>query len=424
LIRDEVKLAFVEKIKCARCGTEYSMEQKLCMCSKKDGGRLDIYYDYKALAENVNRENLAKRPLSVWKYFEFLPVVDKKNIVTLITGGTPLIKASRLAEKIGLKKVFLKDETRNPTGSFKDRSMTVGVSKAVEFGVQATVTASSGNAAAALAAHSAKAGLKCYAFVLESAPEMKLAQIRLYGAKVIRVKAVEEGRDPTVHMLLMVVEKYGWYPCPSFGPFNPYQVEGPKTITYELVEQLNWQTPDWVMVPTGSGCLLTGLWKGYKDFLTMDFIDSMSKLVAIQPEGCSPLVKAFKQNKGPFEIEPWGRPSTIAGGLSDVFPWDGDAALTAIRETGGTAEAVSDKEILYAQRLLASTEGIFAEPTGVASLAGLLKLVNNGTIKEDETVVVLITGSGLKDPEAAIRQTGSAPTIGPYLAEFEATARL
>ena len=394
------------------------MEQKLCMCPEKDGGRLDIYYDYSAIAEKVDRKNLAERPSGVWKYFEFLPVKNKKNIVTLEAGGTPLIRASRLAEKIGLKNLYLKDETRNPTGSFKDRSMTVGVSKAVEFGVNTTATASSGNAAAALAAHSAKAELKCYAFVLESAPEIKLAQIRLYGTVVMRVKTIEKGKDPTVQMLLMVSEKYGWYPCPSFGPFNPYQVEGPKTMTYEILEQLGWRSPDWVMVPTGSGCLLTGIWKGFNDFHTIDFIGSMSKLVAVQPEGCAPLVRAFKTNKGPFEVEPWDRATTIAGGLSDVFPWDGDAGLTALRETGGTAEAVSDKEILEAQKLLASTEGIFAEPTGVASLAGLIKLVNEGVIKRDENVVVLITGSGLKDPKAATNQFKKALTIKPDLKEF------
>jgi len=411
-------------MRCARCGREYSIDEKVCTCLNKDRSRLDIFYDYSALAEKVSKEILSRRAPGVWKYYEFLPVRYKKNIVDLEAGGTPLIRAVSLAEKIGLKKLYLKDETRSPTGSFKDRSMTVGVSKAVEFGVTTTATASSGNAAAALAAHSAKAGLKCYAFVLESAPDVKLAQIRLYGADVVRVKAEEEGKDPTVQMLSMVVEKYGWYPCPSFGPFNPYQVEGPKTMAYEIVEQMNWSAPDWVMVPTGSGCLLAGVWKGFKDFHSLDFSNSLPRLVAIQPEGCAPLVRAFRQKKAPFEIEPWGRPKTIAGGLADVFPWDGDAALTAMRETRGTAETVSDKEILEAQRLLASTEGIFAEPTGVASLAGLVKLVNEGAIKRDESIVVLITGNGLKDPDAAANQFKQFPTISPNLRSFEASVQV
>lgn len=388
------------------------------MCPRMDMGRLDIFYDYTALAETLNKEALSQREAGVWKYFEFLPVKEKKNIVSLGSGNTRLLKTHSLAKKIGLKNLYLKDETLNPTGSFKDRSMTVGVSKAVEFGFETTATASSGNAAAALAAHSAKSGLNCYAFVLESAPEVKLAQIRLYGAHVLRVKTVEKSKDPTVQMLQLVVEKFGWYPCPSFGPFNPYQVEGPKTMAYEIVEQLDWNVPERILVPTGSGCLLTGIWKGLRDFCNLNFIESMPKLTVIQAEGCAPLVRAFKQKKGPFEIEPWGQPNTVAGGLSDVFPWDGDGALIALKETNGTAEAVNDNEILDSQRLLASTEGIFAEPTGVAALAGLIRLVNSGKVKSDETVVVLITGNGLKDPDAATNQFGKTPTIKPELRDF------
>jgi threonine synthase len=389
------------------------------MCPENDGGRLDIFYDYEALAKRTSKRTFAQRPSTVWKYFELLPVEKEKNIVTLEAGGTPLIKSYNLAKKIGLKNLYIKDETVNPTGSFKDRSMTVGVSKAVEFGIQTTATASSGNAAAALAAHSAKAGLKCYAFVLESASEAKLAQIRLYGTRVMRVRALEKGKDPTVQMLKKVVENYGWYPCPSFGPFNPYQVEGPKTMSYEVVEQLGWSLPDWVMVPTGSGCLLTGIWKGFKDFQQLDFIDSIPKLAAIQPEGCAPLVRAFERDDNPLQIEPWDGPETIAGGLADVYPWDGDAGLLALKETGGLAEKVSDSEILKAQRLLASTEGIFAEPTGVAALAGLVKLIRRGVVTKDDAVVLLVTGHGLKDPQVVTNQFKTTPTISPSLDDFE-----
>ena len=393
------------------------------MCPKSDDGRLDIFYDYNAILEEVSKRTLAQRSSNVWKYFELLPVYEKKNIVTLEAGGTPLIRSCNLAKKIGLKNLYLKDETVNPTGSFKDRSMTVGVSKAVEFEIHTMVTASSGNAAAALAAHSAKAGLACYAFVLESASEAKLAQIRLYGARVMRLRAVEKGKDPTVQMLRLASENYGWYPCPSFGPFNPYQVEGPKTLSYEIVEQLDWKSPDWVIVPTGSGCLLNGIWKGFIDFRQLGFVESMPKLVAIQPEGCAPLVRAFERNDNPFQIEPWNRPDTIAGGLADVYPWDGDAGLQALKETGGTAYQVSDPEILEAQRLLASTEGIFAEPTGVAALAGLVRLIGRGVVKKDDSIVLLITGSGLKDPQTVTNQFRTAPTIRPSIDEFESATR-
>jgi len=411
-------MSFVTKMRCARCGAEYSPDEKVCMCLNKDDGRLDVYYDYSTLAEKINKKMLVKRAPSVWKYHEFLPVKNKRNIVTLCEGGTPLLKANNLAKEIGLKNLYLKDETRNPTGSFKDRSMTVGVSKALEIGAKTVAIASSGNAAASLAAYSAKAGLRCFTFVLEFASFAKIAQIHLYGADVIKVRTIEEDKDPTVQMLRMVVEKYGWYPCPSFGPFNPYQVEGPKTISYEIIEQLDWNLPDWVVIPVGSACLFTGVWKGFTDFHNLDFIDSMPKLATIQSTGCAPLVKAFKERRGAFEIEPWKHPHTIAGGLADVFPWDGDAALVALRN-GGTAEAVSDEEILRAQRLLASTEGIFAEPSGVTSLAGLIKLLKEDTIEKNETVVVLITGSGLKDPEITMKTLKDVPTIKPSIEEFE-----
>jgi threonine synthase len=411
-------MSYVKKIKCAYCGKEYSPEEKICMCTKKDDGRLDIHYDYSAIAERLDKETLTKRAPGVWKYKELLPVKNERNIVTLGEGATALLKANKLAGEIGLKKLYLKDETRNPTGSFKDRSMAVGVSKALEFASKTVVTASSGNAAASLAAYSARAGLRCVAFVLDFAPFSKIAQIHLYGADVIKVKAVEEDKDPTVQMLRMAVEKYGWYPCPSFGLFNPYQVEGPKTMAYEITEQLNWDSPDWVIVPVGSACLFTGVWKGFNDFFKIGYTDSTPSLAAIQSTGCAPLVRAFKEGRGPFEIEPWKQPKTVAGGLADVLPWDGDAALTALKK-GGTAEAVSDEEILEAQRLLASTEGLFAEPSGVTSLAGLIRLLSEGVVKRDETVVVLITGSGFKDIEVVTKTFKGAPTIEPSLTELE-----
>jgi len=389
------------------------------MCDRGDLGRLDIIYDYEVLSKILTRDKLEERRLGVWKYFELLPISDRLSIITLNEGGTPLIKSSRLAEHLGLKNLYLKDETRNPTGSFKDRSMTVGVSKAIELGVKKTCTASSGNAAAALAAYSAKAGLGCYAFVLEEASIGKISQLQLYGAKVFRVKMIEEGVDPTVQMLKLVIESYGWYPCPSFGPFNPYQVEGPKTISYEIIEQLSWRVPDWIFVPTGSACLLTGIWKGLQDYHELGWIKELPKLVAIQSTGNAPFVRAFKEKMDPMNIEPWKNPKTVASGLMDPYPWDGDAGLMALKETNGLAEAVSDELILRAQRLLASMEGIFAEPSGAAGLAGLMKLLEDGVVDPSDEVVVLITGSGLKDPEVVRKMFTEPPTIKPNLKEFK-----
>ncbi|MEM3507016.1 MAG: threonine synthase [Candidatus Bathyarchaeia archaeon] len=412
-------MSYVTKLKCAKCGKEYSLKDKAVMCKNRDDGRLNIYYNYEALKNVLSKKELKKRPLSVWKYKELLPILHEENIVSLNEGGTPLIKSKRLSKHLNLKSLYLKDETRNPTASFKDRTMTVGVSKALEFGVTNVVTASSGNAAAALSAYSANAGLNTYAFVLEAATLGKIAQLMLCGAKVIKFKGLEKGVDPTVKMLKEVHENYGWYPCPSFGPFNPYQFEGAKTIAYEIVEQLGWKSPEWVIIPVGAGGLLAGNWKGFKEYETLGFIEETPKIAAIQSEGCAPLVRAFKKGVSPFEIEPWESPKTVATGLMDPFPWDGDAALLAIRESKGIAETVSDSEILEAQKLLAKIEGIFAEPSGVTSLAGLIKLLDLGVIDRNEVIVVEITGSGLKDPEIALRMFKEPPTIAPSLEELK-----
>mgnify|MGYP000418544200 CR=1 FL=1 len=412
--------SYVKYLKCSRCGRMYYLDEKPIICRNNDLGRLDIYYDYEKVKESMTKDKLAKRPFYQWRYRELMPVANGRNIVTLGEGGTPLIKARRLAEKLGVKNLFLKDETRNPTGSFKDRGMSVSVSMALEFGYKVTVTASSGNAAAALAAYSAKAGLETYAFVIEEAGYGKVAQLLFYGAKVFRVKGLGQ-EDPTVKMMKMTYEKYGWYPSPSFGPFNPYQIEGPKAISYEIVEQLKWDIPDWVFVPVGAAALLTSVWKGFRDFRELGFISDLPRLVAIQSTGNAPFVKAWKEKAEPFKIKPWPKPETIATGLEDPYPWDHDGGLKALEETRGLAEAVSDDLILEAMRLLAKYEGIFAEPSGVASLAGYMKLLENGTIDKEDTVVILITGHGLKDPEIVKKVSGDAPKIEPKLEDFEKT---
>jgi len=415
-------VSYVKYLKCSRCGKVYYLDQKPIVCENKDLGRLDIYYDYEKVKEVFSKHILKGRRFYMWRYRELMPVREDKNIVTLGEGGTPLIKAKRLAEELKVKNLYLKDETRNPTGSFKDRGMSVAVSMAVEFGYKVTVTASSGNAAAALAAYSAKAGLETYAFVIEEAGYGKVAQLLFYGAKVFRVKGLGK-EDPTVKMMKLTYEKYGWYPSPSFGPFNPYQIEGPKTISYEVVEQLNWNIPDWVMVPVGAAALLTSVWKGFRDFKELGFIDNLPRLAAIQSTGNPPFVRAWKEKAEPFKIKPWPKPETIATGLEDPYPWDHDGGLKALQETNGVAEEVSDELILKAMKMLAKYEGIFAEPSGVASLAGYMKLLEEGVIDRGDTVVVLITGHGLKDPDIVKKVSGDAPKIEPKLEDFERALR-
>jgi threonine synthase len=386
------------------------------MCRKRDLGRLDVVYDYDAISERLTRRALkARSNRDIWRYQELLPV-SSGFAVRLGEGGTPLIRSSRLGERLGLKNLFLKDDTRNPTASFKDRAMAVGSAKAVELKKTDVAIASSGNAAASLAAYSAAAGMKCHAFVPPDAAAGKVAQLLLYGASITKCSQVKEGEDATVQAMLAAVDKQGYYPCPSFGPFNPYQVEGPKTMAYELHEQREWEELDAVLVPTGSGCLMTGIWKGVRDLKELDLISSYPALVAVQPSGNQALVRAIQEGRTMKGLVPEPYPASVAGGLLDPYPWDGDAAMEGVRETGGEGVSVSDKEILIAVRELAAYEGIFAEPSGAAGLAGLKRLISEGTVSKNDRVAVLVTGSGLKEPSMAVEMSegrGRRSPAGP-----------
>jgi threonine synthase len=388
----------VKKIICSKCGSLYDPASNPVLCEKQDFGRLDLIYDFESIKESLSRSSLRSRAnREIWRYGELLPV-EERNAAHLFEGRTPLIHASRLGQKLRLSNLYLKDETRNPTSSFKDRAMAVGTAKATEMGVKRTVTASSGNAASSLAAYSAALGLECYAFVPDNVSQGKLYQLHVFGSKISRVSESKESAiDPTVKLMLELVKKEGVYPCPSFGPFNPYQVEGPKTIIYELVEQLGWQVPDYIFVPAGSGCLAAGIWKGINDFLEIGIISSLPRLVLVQPEGNPTLVNAVNSGT-PFEdIRRTQIPHSIASGLLDPYPWDGDAAIKAVRATKGTAVTVSDEEIVEAIFDVASTEGIFAEASGAVGLAAAKKMSEQGSIRASESTVVLVTGSGLKE---------------------------
>ncbi len=400
-----------------RCGRKHAPTRALYTC-KKCGGKLEILYDYDAIADKVGKREFAKRRAGVWKYFELLPLASKKNIVTLDEGGMPLLEAKNLARELKMKRLLIKDETKNPTASFKDRPMSVGVSKAVEFGARKVVTASSGNAAIALAAYAAKAGIECHAFVPAGASMSKLAQLSIYGAHVVKV-AREGVGDPTYKLMRAAWERFGWHPIPSCGAFNPYQPEGSKTISYEICEQLGWKAPDWVVVPVGAGTLLSGNAKGYVEFERLGLIKRVPRLAAIQAEGCAPLVKAFKEGTPPHEIPTCQNPKTVAGGLVDPYPWDADTAIPAVKRSKGTAEAVSDAEILEAEKLLARCEGIFAEPSGAAGLAGLRKLLDAGAIDHSDAVVVEVTGGGLKDVKIAMELAEEPPVIEPQIKQIE-----
>ncbi|UCG90413.1 MAG: threonine synthase, partial [Candidatus Heimdallarchaeota archaeon] len=377
------------------------------------GFRLRIHFNYERLKEVITKENLQRRPFAHWRYREFFPLRKYQNIIDLGGGGTPLLPSRRLGkEKFGLKNLYFKIETGNPSGSFKDRPISVGVSKGVELNTEIFTAASSGNAATALATYGARAGKKVVVFVPEQAPKGKLSQLDYLGATVIRVKEAVEGQDPSVTLFRMAYETFGWMPSPSFGPFNPFQFEGTKSLAFELCEQFKWNPPDWVILATGSGGLLAGTHKGFKEFEELDFITKIPRHVAVQPEECAPVVNGVLKKVSPLEFQDWEKtPRTVAGGLADPHPWDADSALAAIYDSSGTAVAVSEEAILRTQRWIAQYEGIFGEPSGTAGLAGLEVLVERGEIDSSDHVVVPITGIGFKDPEVLIRKTTLAPPI-------------
>ncbi len=412
-----VEVSRIRSIKCAKCGKEYDEEN--VPPNDGCGGRIDFTVNIESLKEIFTKQELFQRKGGLWKYFELMPLRSKRNIVTLGEGNTPYLQSRRLAEEWGFKNLFLKNEIFNPSGSFKDRPICVGVSRALEDGADTVSAASSGNAAAAMSSYAARAGLQSVVFVPEDAPAGKLIHLRTLGAKVFRVSKAQEGVDPTTTLLKAACAEFGWTPSPSFGPFNCFQFEGTKSLGYEIAEQSEWDPPDWILFPTGSGGLMAGTMKGLWEFKEMGLIDKLPRPVVVQPDGCSPIVRAFHQNQDPLGITPWDSNQTVAGGLADPFPWDGDAALKYLKLANGTAVSVPDDEIEEALVALGKFEGIFAEPSGVAALAGLRKLVDEGVIDPSDKIVIPITGSGFKDLATPDRLTPKVPVIPPETSELK-----
>lgn len=380
--------------KCIKCGNEYDIDdvRYLCDC----GGLLEITYNYEEIKEKVSKDTLRKRDIGVWRYIEYLPVKDKKNIITLYEGGTPLYRCKNLEKELGLKELYVKNEGANPTGSFKDRGMTMGVTRANELGVKTVGCASTGNTSASLAAYSARGGMKCIVLLPSGNVALgKLAQAMFYGAKVIQIKG---NFDEALEMVRNLAENGEIY---LLNSINPFRLEGQKTIGFEICDQLNWNVPDRVILPVGNAGNISAIWKGFKEFKETDIIDKLPKMTGIQAEGAKPIVDAFK--RGDKDIIPEKNPETIATAIRIGNPVNYPKALDAIYSSGGLAESVSDEEITYAQKLLARKEGIFVEPASASSIAGLIKLLDNDLIDGDEKIVCITTGNGLKDPDAAIR---------------------
>jgi len=399
-------------LQCRECKKEYDPTFKY-ICDECFGP-LDVHYNFPSLTKNtfVNREQ------TYWRYFELLPITDKSNIVSINAGMTPLVKAEKLGKAIGLNNLYIKNDSVNPTFSFKDRPAGVAVSKAKEFGLGSVGCASTGNLAAATAAHAAKAGLPCYIFAPSDIEHAKIAQALSYGPHYI---AVDGTYDDANRIAAQVGDSKG------VGVVNinmrSYYVEGSKTLAYEVAEQLNWQVPDQLIVPTGSGAMLNAICKGFEELETVSLVNQVSQMHmnCAQPNGCAPIVTAFKKNS--TDVMPVERPDTVAKSLAIGDPGDGRYVLKRLKQFNGIAEESNNKEILDAILLLAQTEGIFTEPAGGVSVAVLKKMVEQGQIDKNEITVCYVTGNGLKATESLMEVLPKPQVMQPDVAKISAVVR-
>jgi threonine synthase len=360
---------------------------------------LEVRYDFKELARKLKTSNWSNIPLSVWRYRDFMPISDISKIVSLNEGGTGLHSCHKLGKHLGLLQLYVKNEGENPTGSFKDRGMTVGVSKAAELGVKNVICASTGNTSASLAAYAAKAGMQCTVLIPSGKIAYgKLAQAMIYGAKVFQVRG---NFDESLDMVLQLAEKHR--SIYLLNSINPFRVEGQKSLGFEICDQLDGQAPDRIIVPVGNAGNISAIWKGITEYYALGFIKKLPKMTGIQAAGSAPIAHMIKTGK--TEMEPVVSPETVATAIRIGAPVSWKKAVNAIRNSGGTAETVTDDEILAAQKLLARVEGIFVEPASASSIAGLIKLVNNGIVDTGERVVCVTTGHGLKDPDTAVKMS-------------------
>ena len=387
--------------KCVRCGKTYAAVPDLTTC--ECGGILDIIYDYESIKARLTKEVLANRAeRSMWRYRELLPIEEGAVPTPLRVGWSPLYEEPRLAQQLGLGRLFVKDDGQNPTASLKDRASAMAVAKAREAGARVIACSSTGNAASSLAGNAAAAGLSTYIFVPSRAPKGKVAQLMTFGATVI---SVQGSYEETFELSKQAIEKWGWYN--RNAAINPYLSEGKKTVALEIMEQLNWEVPDYIAISVGDGCTIAGLWKGLKDLHTIGFIDRLPRLISAQAAGCCPLNRAIESGM------PWEpmEENTLADSIAVGVPRNAEKALMAIRESGGLTVNVTDEEIMAAQQLLGRTCGVFGEPAGVTGTAGVKKLCEAGKIGRDDTVVSVVTGNGLKDVANAIAACGDPITI-------------
>ena len=402
----------IKSLQCRECKKEYAPTFKY-ICDECFGP-LDVQYDF----PSVNKNTFANREHTYWRYFELLPIAEKSNIVSIGAGMTPLIKAEKLGEALGLNNLYIKNDSVNPTFSFKDRPAGIAVSKAKEFGLSAVGCASTGNLASATAAHAAKGGFPCYVFAPSDIEHAKITQALAYGANFI---AVDGTYDDANRIAAQIGDSKG------IGIVNinmrSYYVEGSKTLAFEVAEQLDWQVPDNLVVPVGSGAMLNAICKGFEELESLSLLGRVSDMhvIAAQPRGCAPIVDAFKKNSS--DVIPVENPDTIAKSLAIGDPGDGRYVLKRLQQYNGYAEESSNREILEAILLLARTEGIFTEPAGGVSVAVLKKMVEERKIDKNDSTVCYVTGNGLKTTEVLMEILSKPETMQADITKISAMVR-
>ena len=393
----------VQLLKCMACGKEFpdAPDRYVCDVCGIDG-ILDVVYDYKSIT--VSREEIAaSKNYSLWRYRKMLPVADSTRIAPLQVGWTPLYRASAVENQLGLNNVYIKDDGRNPTASLKDRASAVGIAKAIEAGATTICAASTGNAASSLAGFAASAGLKTVIFVPKRAPKAKVTQLLVYGAKTV---IVDDSYDRAFELSVEITKKFGFYNRNC--AYNPFLVEGKKTVAYEIWEQMGFEVPDRVYVSIGDGCITSGIYKGFYDLMQLGLSDRLPRIIGVQAAGCNPVEVAMKT--GEFVAQ---QGNTIADSIAVGIPRNRLKAMRALKESNGDCISVTDDEIRSALLEMPRATGVFGEPAGVTAFAGFKKHAVTGNIKADEKVVVLITGNGLKDIESAISVCTMPQPVAP-----------
>lgn len=404
-------MAEILELRCPVCGRQYHVGEVMYTCPAcGEVGTLEVLYDYSALKAQLDRDALRnQQQYSMWRYRDLLPIAPDTAVPPLRVGFTPLYETPRLAQTLGVSRAWFKDDGANPTGSLKDRASALVVARAMEQGMDVVSTASTGNAAAALAGVAASVGMKTIIFVPAAAPEAKIAQLLVYGATVL---LVEDTYDVAFDLCTQMCLSEGWY-CRNTG-MNPFTAEGKKTVALEMAEQLNWNVPDVVMVSVGDGNIISGVYKGFYDLYQLGWIERIPRLIGVQAEGSAALYQAWMNNISAEDMQPINT-HTVADSIAAGLPRDRAKALRAVRQTQGAFVTVSDREIIAAIPALARLTGVFAEPASAAVFAGAQAAVQSGLMNKDETLLLLGTGNGLKDIRRAQESVTGGLRVQPTL---------